>query len=290
MPSIPCNSLIIWCNLFLYILTMYCSVITLCQAIKVYDVIGKQTFSTIPSLSLHNAQNFPTDGTLQNSLCPTHLTFGCIAELHKIAKMNIQLFQCPTEARQFSCPLEDFQSQAIIGQYFILLCIHAICWSKCLVKFELVSEASKFIISSMGIVLRIIFQHLLWQFDSELHESHPLLFWNCPQRIKKTIAALIVHVMCCNDSHWFCIKIWCMPIFPRNIPVACISYQVIQVVDAIIMAEVHLSHFVLFNPPNKFCLSLAPNFLRNIIVTDRRLFIPQIFFAPVDRNETKVFV
>jgi hypothetical protein len=87
---------------------MYCSVITSHQAIEVHIVIGKQTFSTIPSSSLHNAQFLPTDGTLPNSLCPTHLTFGCIVELHNIAKMNIQFFQYCTEARQFSCPLEDF--------------------------------------------------------------------------------------------------------------------------------------------------------------------------------------
>ncbi len=110
--------------------------------------------------------------------------------------------------------------------------------------------------------------------DSELRESHPLLFWNCPQCIKKTITALIVHVICCNDSHWFCIKIWCMPIFPHNIPDACIFYHVIQVFNAIIIAEVRLLRFVLFNPPNTFCLSLAPNFLRNIICHQWKIVHP----------------
>jgi hypothetical protein len=81
---------------------MYCFVITSRQAVKVLIVIPHQTFGTIPTSTLHDAQIPTADGTLPNSLCSAHLTYGRIIHFLNVAKMIIQLIHSCTESRKLS--------------------------------------------------------------------------------------------------------------------------------------------------------------------------------------------
>ena len=127
---------------------MYCFVITSCQAVKVLIVIHHQTFGTISTLTLHDAQIPTADGTLPNSLFSAY-------HFRNVVKMIIQLIHCCTESRHFSyCSPEYVKCQAIIGNDFIIVRTIHRCTTPA--KFVLLCELPEFIISSIAIVRRII--------------------------------------------------------------------------------------------------------------------------------------
>ena len=62
-----------------------------------------------------------------------------------------------------------------------------------------------------------------------------------------------------------------MPILPCQISIAGILDHVIEVVYSIIVPKIGLSCFILFNSPNSFLVSLAPDFFWNIICNRRKI-------------------